>query len=101
MKLWKKLSFFFERKTIEKADQITKKVIKESKEIESLVTKNKKTVDSKTAISSKPLRARTKKGTFVADDKSTENINEAWEGGFSPTKPSKKKPKIVRKKKSR
>ena len=31
-----------------------------------------------TPIVQKPQRARTKKGTFVADDKSTPDVNEAW-----------------------
>ena len=34
----------------------------------------------------KPKRARTKKGKYKADDKSTPNINEAWVGGKSPKK---------------
>ena len=34
---------------------------------------------------SKPKRAR-KKGRYVADDKSTKDINEAWEGGKAPKK---------------
>ena len=33
-----------------------------------------------------PKRARNKKGKFVADDKSTEDYNEAWEGGEAPEK---------------
>jgi len=33
-----------------------------------------------------PKRARNKKGLFVADDKSTEDYNEAWEGGEAPNK---------------
>jgi|TARA_R110000782_G_scaffold61880_1_gene127355 hypothetical protein len=43
-----------------------------------------------------PKRARDK-GKFVADDKSTPDVNEAWEGGKAPNKktkrgkPSKKK----------
>jgi len=31
-----------------------------------------------------PKRARNKKGEYVGDDKSTPNINEAWEGGKKP-----------------
>ena len=33
-----------------------------------------------------PKRARTKMGRFVADDKSTKDVNEAWEGGKAPKK---------------
>ena len=34
----------------------------------------------------KPKRARTKKGTYKADDKSTKDVNEAWVGGKAPKK---------------
>ena len=34
----------------------------------------------------KPKRARTKKGTYRADDKRTKEVNEAWEGGKAPKK---------------
>ena len=33
-----------------------------------------------------PERSRNKKGKFVADDKSTEDYNEAWVGGEAPEK---------------
>lgn len=33
-----------------------------------------------------PKRARNKKGLFMADDKSTPDYNEAWEGGEAPNK---------------
>ena len=33
---------------------------------------------------SEPKRARTEMGRFVADDKSTKDVNEAWEGGKAP-----------------
>ena len=39
----------------------------------------------------KPKRARTKKGTYKADDKSTKDINEAWVGGKAPKKKKRKK----------
>ena len=38
----------------------------------------------------KPKRARGKKGKFLADDKSTKDVNEAWVGGKAPKKRSKK-----------
>ena len=34
----------------------------------------------------KPKRARGKKGKFLADDKSTPDVNEAWVGGKAPKK---------------
>jgi hypothetical protein len=39
----------------------------------------------------KPKRARGKKGKFLADDKTTKDINEAWVGGKAPKKKTKKK----------
>ena len=39
----------------------------------------------------KPKRARTKKGKYKADDKSTKNVNEAWVGGKAPKKRTKRK----------
>ena len=52
--------------------------------------------DKKSSKSSKPKkvesvstivkRARDKKGQYKGDDKSTPDINEAWEGGKSPKK---------------
>ena len=39
----------------------------------------------------KPKRARGKKGKFLADDKSTEDVNEAWVGGKAPKKKKRKK----------
>lgn len=39
-------------------------------------------------LSGKGKRARSK-GQFVGDDKSTPNVNEAWEGGKAPTKKEK------------
>ena len=38
----------------------------------------------------KSKRARTKKGRYKADDKSTPNVNEAWVGGKAPKKKRKK-----------
>ena len=37
----------------------------------------------------KPKRARTKKGRYRKDDKSTKDINEAWVGGKAPKKKKK------------
>ena len=38
----------------------------------------------------KPKRARTQKGRYRGDDKTTESYNEAWVGGKSPKKRKKK-----------
>ena len=55
-------------------------------------------VDFFTGTEEKKVRARTKKGTYKSDDKSTPDVNEAWVGGKAP-KPKKKTVKVVRKKK--
>ena len=39
----------------------------------------------------KAERARTAKGRYKADDKSTPDVNEAWKGGKAPKKKGKKK----------
>jgi len=41
----------------------------------------------------KAKRARTAKGHYKADDKSTPDVNEAWESGKAPKKKSKAKKK--------
>tara|TARA_Y100000004_G_C8856644_1_gene387128 strand:+ start:146 stop:403 length:258 start_codon:yes stop_codon:yes gene_type:complete len=41
----------------------------------------------------KPKRARTKKGTYKADDKSTPDVNEAYVSGEAPKKKTKRKTK--------
>jgi hypothetical protein len=41
----------------------------------------------------KAKRARTAKGRYKGDDKSTPDVNEAWEGGKAPKKKDKKKKK--------
>jgi|TARA_A100001391_G_scaffold203867_1_gene197402 hypothetical protein len=86
MSFWAKLSSFFTGKTVEKTEQVAafEKAIKESKEA----------VESVEIV--EPARARTEQGRFIADDKSTEDVNEAWVGGVAPKK--KKKPKVVKKK---
>jgi len=42
-----------------------------------------------------PKRARTKKGRYKADDKSTKNVNEAWVGGKAPKKKTRRKKKWI------
>tara|TARA_B100001113_G_scaffold347693_1_gene340465 strand:+ start:538 stop:804 length:267 start_codon:yes stop_codon:yes gene_type:complete len=41
----------------------------------------------------KPKRARTATGKLKADDPTTPDVNEAWEGGVAPKKKTKKKAK--------
>jgi hypothetical protein len=86
MSFWEKLSSFFAKKTVEKADQVSNKVTSVTKlqldDVEMV-----KTVE--------PARARNEEGKFIADDKSTKDVNEAWEGGVAPKK---KSPKVIKKK---
>tara|TARA_Y100000004_G_C8662223_1_gene305682 strand:+ start:362 stop:532 length:171 start_codon:yes stop_codon:yes gene_type:complete len=42
-------------------------------------------------VEADPKRARNEKGQLVADDPSTPEVNEAWEGGKAPKKTKKKK----------
>ena len=46
----------------------------------------------------KTVRARTTKGHYKADDKSTPDVNEAWEGGEAPKKKASKKKAPAKKK---
>jgi len=58
-------------------------------------------IEEAVVVEAKPKRARTKKGTYVADDKSTPDVNEAWVGGKAPKKKATKKKapvKVTRKK---
>ena len=85
MSFWEKLSSFFAKKTVEKTETVAafEKAIKESKEA----------VESVKIV--EPARARNEEGKFIADDKSTEDVNEAWVGGVAPKK---KSPKVIKKK---
>tara|TARA_R100000458_G_C8080124_1_gene115266 strand:+ start:128 stop:358 length:231 start_codon:yes stop_codon:yes gene_type:complete len=47
---------------------------------------NKKKEEKVENVSAVIKRARTSKGTYKGDDKSTPDINEAWEGGKAPKK---------------
>jgi hypothetical protein len=46
-------------------------------------------------IAPEPKRARNKAGQLQADDPSTPDVNEAWEGGKAPTKKSTPKKKAA------
>ena len=43
-------------------------------------------VDEPLVLSKEYKRARTKRGRYKGDDKSTPDVNEAWVGGKSPKK---------------
>ena len=50
-----------------------------------------KVEDTSDLETTEPVRARNDKGHYVADDPSTPDINEAYEGGVAPKKTTKKK----------
>tara|TARA_Y100000114_G_scaffold148910_1_gene162465 strand:+ start:91 stop:444 length:354 start_codon:yes stop_codon:yes gene_type:complete len=50
-----------------------------------------KVEDTSDLEQSEPVRARNEKGHYKADDPSTPDINEAYEGGVAPKKTTKKK----------
>jgi len=80
MGFWSKFVKFFTPPPVEKTNKISK-----AKVIEKATVKLDK-FDDAPVIKSVPKRARTKKGTYKADDKSTPNVNEAWVGGKAPKK---------------
>jgi|TARA_R100001443_G_scaffold89198_4_gene95678 hypothetical protein len=97
MGFWAKfIAFITPPPTEKKVDEVMKaKVIKSAVQT-ATVTLDK--FDDASVVKAKPKRARTKKGTYKADDKSTPDVNEAWVGGKAPTKKKKtttktKKPK--------
>ena len=57
--------------------------------IEVKVDSPEETIDVEAEV--KPKRARNNKGQLKADDPSTPDVNEAWEGGKAPKKTTKKK----------
>ncbi len=72
------------------AKTVKTKVTKTVKKVKSAVP-SKTPVKSEVAPVQKPKRARTATGKLAADDKSTPDVNEAWEGGVAPPKAPKKK----------
>ena len=103
MSIWKKVTGFF--KWAVANDEPVKKQ-KNEKIVEEAIKSGELKLDKfETApvVKTKPKRARTKKGTYVADDESTPDVNEAWVGGEAPKstykKPKQKKTKVTRVKK--
>lgn len=80
------------------AEKVKKKFEESVKETEALKAEAKAKAEATvgTTQPAKPKRARNK-GKFVGDDKATEPVNEAWEGGKAPEKKPKKpkKPKMT------
>jgi len=98
MGFWSKFVKFFTPPPVEKPSKVSKaKVIKEAtvkldKFDGDLL--NGWSEDGEPVVKSAPKRARTKKGRYVADDKSTPDVNEAWVGGKAPKKKAKAKKKV-------
>ena len=59
---------------------------KEKKKVSGVVRKEKDEKWRKNTVWEKPKRARTVKGHYKGDDKSTADVNEAWMGGKAPKK---------------
>ena len=80
-------------------DEVMNTFIKNGWAIEVKVDSVKETIDVEAEVK-EVKRARNEKGQLKADDPSTPNVNEAWEGGEAPVKTTKKttKKKTTKKK---
>ena len=79
-----------------------KKIIQKQKIVKEMIKKAEKESEvtlEKFNVETAPLkRARTTKGRYKGDDKSTTDVNEAWVGGKAPKKPRVKKTQVKKKK---
>jgi len=79
-----------------------KKIIQKQKIVKEMIKKAEKESEvflEKFEVETAPLkRARTTKGRYKGDDKSTTDVNEAWVGGKAPHKPIAKKTQVKKKK---
>tara|TARA_R100000544_G_scaffold34953_1_gene22036 strand:- start:455 stop:730 length:276 start_codon:yes stop_codon:yes gene_type:complete len=91
MGFWKTLTGLFS--TTEAPKVIAKKKVKSKNVLDKAMKEAEVELDK-----FEPKRARTKKGRYVKDNKSTSNINEAWVGGKAPKKRAKKKVVKIKKK---
>ena len=89
MGFWSKFVKFFTPPPPEKP-KISKAKVSKAKVIKEATVKLDKFADAP-VVKGAPKRARTKKGRFIADDKSTPDVNEAWVGGKAPKKKAKAK----------
>ena len=58
----------------------------EKKKVSGVIRNKKEEKWRKDTVWEKPKRARTVKGRYKGDDKSTPDVNEAWMGGKAPKK---------------
>lgn len=95
-KLFEKIKGLFIAPSLKETfeELILQEAVKESKQDPVKEVVNPQITDAVTQIApEKPKRARTAKGKLKADDKSTPNVNEAWEGGKAPAKKPRTKKK--------
>lgn len=76
MGFWSKFVNFFAPPPPEKP-KVSKAKVSKTKVIKEATVKLDKFADAP-VVKGEPKRARTKKGRFIADDKSTPDVNEAW-----------------------
>ena len=93
MGFWSKFVKFFTPPPVEKPNKINKAKVSKAKVIKEATVKLDKFADAP-VVKGEPKRARTKKGRFIADDKSTPDVNEAWVGGKAPKKKAKATKKV-------
>ena len=74
-----------------KVNPVLTEIVKEG--VENIIEKEMEEATIELAKFEEPKRARTSKGTYVADDPTTKDVNEAWVGDRAP-KPKKKKVKV-------
>ena len=86
MSIWKKISKSNFIKFLKWAVTKPAPKKKEKKKVSGVVRKKKDEEWRKDTVWEKPKRARTVKGRYKGDDKSTPDVNEAWMGGKAPKK---------------
>ena len=86
MSIWKKISKSNFIKFLKWAVTKPAPKKKEKKKVSGVVRKEKDEKWRKNTVWEKPKRARTVKGRYKGDDKSTPDVNEAWMGGKAPKK---------------
>ena len=87
--MWKKIVKFFKwAATYESGNSNKEKKEDDAAIIRRAQDKKEKAQEKwrENTVWEKPKRARTGKGRYKADDESTPDVNEAWEGGKAPKK---------------
>ena len=87
--MWKKIVKFFKWAATYESNNNSKEKKEDDAAIVRRIRDKKETVQEKwrkNTVWEEPKRARTVKGRYKADDKSTPDVNEAWEDGTAPKK---------------